>query len=158
MYQRIALGDVTPNNLGQLRKLNATLFPVEYKESFYQNVLAVGEFAKLVYYNDVCAGAVCCRKEEVEGSDKVNLYIMTLGVLQAYRRLGLGKQLLDHIMNEAGQKDQAIAKVYLHVQINNDPAVEFYKENGFDVTGTQQDYYKNVEPRDAYILEKVIVS
>ena len=44
---RISLGDVTPNNVGQLRKLNQAIFPVNYGDKFYQDVLEVGELAKL---------------------------------------------------------------------------------------------------------------
>lgn len=46
-YHRVALGDVTPNNLGQLRRLNSVLFPVHYNDQFYKEVLEVGEYAKL---------------------------------------------------------------------------------------------------------------
>ncbi|KAI8343118.1 acyl-CoA N-acyltransferase [Chlamydoabsidia padenii] len=155
-YQRIALGDITVNNLGQLRKLNSVLFPIDYQPSFYEEVLCVDEFAKLVYYNDVCVGSVCCRKETSDDG-KDNIYIMTLGVLEPYRRLGLGDQLLEHILTEAGKKEHAINKVYLHVQISNDAAVAFYKKHGFQVVETEKDYYKGVEPRDAFVLEKTIV-
>jgi len=44
---RIALGDITPNNLGQLKKLNTVLFPIQYSEKFYKDVLEVGDFARL---------------------------------------------------------------------------------------------------------------
>jgi hypothetical protein len=44
---RISLGDLTPNNIGQLRVLNSTLFPVNYSDKFYKEVLEVEEFAKL---------------------------------------------------------------------------------------------------------------
>ena len=40
------------------------------------------------YFNDVVVGAVCCRVE-TEG-DKHRMYIMTLGCLAPYRRLGVG--------------------------------------------------------------------
>ena len=49
-------------------------------------------FNLLVYFNDVCVGGVCCRKEAVAGSTTQNLYIATLGVLAPYRHLGLGKE------------------------------------------------------------------
>ncbi|ORX50877.1 acyl-CoA N-acyltransferase [Hesseltinella vesiculosa] len=126
---------------------------VKYSRSF-PSFICVDD--AVAYYNDVCVGAVCCRLESDEDSDKKKLYIMTLGVLSPYRRLGLGKELLEHILKEVGNKEHDISKVYLHVQINNDAAVEFYKKHGFQVTQTQQDYYKNVEPRDAYVLEKVL--
>lgn len=42
----------------------------------------------LAYFNDLVVGGVCCRVE-IEG-DRKRLYIMTLGVLAPYRRLGIG--------------------------------------------------------------------
>ena len=44
------------------------------------------------YFNDIVVGGVCCRIE-TEG-DQRRLYIMTLGVLAPYRRLGIGKNTL----------------------------------------------------------------
>jgi hypothetical protein len=47
----------------------------------------------LAYYNDVCVGTVCCRKEVDETNPEMyKIYMMTLGVLEPYRHLGIGKQ------------------------------------------------------------------
>lgn len=35
----IDLADLTPNNIGQLRKLNSVLFPVKYSQGFYDDAL-----------------------------------------------------------------------------------------------------------------------
>lgn len=45
--ERIDLGDITHNNVGQLRKLNTVIFPVNYGDKFYNDVLHAGELAKL---------------------------------------------------------------------------------------------------------------
>lgn len=37
--QRSALSALTPNNVGQLRRLNAVLFPVRFSERWYRDVL-----------------------------------------------------------------------------------------------------------------------
>ena len=41
------LGDVTPHNIKQLKRLNQVVFPVTYNDKFYKDVLEVGELAKL---------------------------------------------------------------------------------------------------------------
>ena len=43
----VSLGEVTPNNVGQLRKLNAVIFPVPYSDRFYACVLEVPALARL---------------------------------------------------------------------------------------------------------------
>lgn len=157
MSTRADLGDVTRNNLGQVRVLHKVLFPVNYGDNFYTDLLEAGEFAKLAYYNDVCVGTVCCRREPDENNPELSkIYMMTLGVLEPYRHLGLGSQLLQHILDQA-KLAKDISKVYLHVQINNEKAAEFYKKNGFEVVRTEKDYYKNIEPADAFLLSKAII-
>jgi hypothetical protein len=47
MASRSDLGDVTPNNLGQVRVLHKVLFPVNYGDNFYNELLEADEFAKL---------------------------------------------------------------------------------------------------------------
>ncbi|RHZ82725.1 hypothetical protein Glove_104g50 [Diversispora epigaea] len=159
---RISLGDVTPNNLGQLKRLNSVLFPVNYSEKFYKDVLEVGEFAKLAYFNDACVGAVCCRKEPIQGTipEQTKLYIMTLGVLAPYRNLGLGTTLLTHILHHATCGTPTAPKfieIFLHVQTSNEEALAFYQKYGFEIIGTVEGYYKKITPPDAYILSKKLV-
>lgn len=99
------------------------------------------------------------------------LYIMTLGVLVPYRRLGigtfsifltiarqylklvLGTKLLNWVFDYAKRKPE-IDEIYLHVQINNEAALNFYKKFGFEVAETIQGYYKKIEPSDCYLLTK----
>ena len=167
-YTRIDLGDVTPHNIKLLKKVNQVVFPIVYHDKFYKDVLEAGELAKLAYYNDVVVGAVCCRvdviapapdNEEVQSADaklsKRKLYIMTLGCLAPYRRLGIGTTMLKHVMDIV-EKDGNFDSVVLHVQVNNEGALRFYKNFGFEVVETKEAYYKRIEPADAHVLEKKI--
>ncbi|XP_022225888.1 probable N-acetyltransferase san [Drosophila obscura] len=149
----IDLGDVTPHNIKQLKKLNTVVFPVSYNDKFYVDVLEAGELAKLAYYNDIVVGAVCCRIDTTENQRR--LYIMTLGCLSPYRRLGIGTVMFEHILNYA-EKDGNFDSIFLHVQINNDGAIEFYKKFGFEIVDTKEQYYKRIEPADAHVLQKAL--
>lgn len=150
---KIELGDVTPHNIRQLKRLNQVVFPVSYNDKFYKDILVAGELAKLAYYNDIVVGAVCCRVDAFDNCRK--LYIMTLGCLAPYRRLGIGTKMLEHILNYV-KEDGKFDSIFLHVQVNNDSAIEFYKKFGFEIVETKSHYYKRIEPADAHVLEKFL--
>ena len=107
------LGDITNANLEQLRIIHINTLPVRYSDKFYKDLLSTysPEYMKFAFVNGFSVGAVCARVEAGEvsqscdedgfvvpsnlesTSDKKKLYIMTLGVLAAYRRCGLGKSI-----------------------------------------------------------------
>lgn len=148
---RTELGDVTPHNIKQLKRLNHVVFPVTYNDKFYIDVLEVGELAKLAYFNDIVVGAVCCREDKTDGHKR--LYIMTLGCLAPYRRLGIGSVMLEHVLKIC-EEDGTYDNVYLHVQVNNESAIAFYDKFGFEIVEKKENYYKRIEPADAYVLQK----
>ncbi|KAG8903688.1 hypothetical protein FRC01_009039 [Tulasnella sp. 417] len=162
---KIDFSSVNPNNLGTLRKLNQVLFPIRYSEKFYKDVLLPEheEFCKLIYYNDIPVGDICCRIESDPNDEtKSRLYIMTMGVLAPYRSRKVGSKGLEHVIENAialsQKKDapKALESIYLHVQTSNDDARRFYEKHGFREVGRVDGYYKKLEPHDAWVLEKVL--
>lgn len=65
------------------------------------------------------------------------------------------KMLTDSVTQSQSPK---IDRIYLHVQVSNTAGKAFYERHGFRDAGTHKDYYKKIEPRDAWILEKVFTS
>eukprot|EP00048_Salpingoeca_helianthica_P016534 m.232846 g.232846 ORF g.232846 m.232846 type:complete len:157 (-) comp18886_c0_seq1:34-504(-) len=145
----IELGEITQHNVRQLKLINSIVFPVNYTDKFYNDLVQAGELAKLAFFDDIPVGGVCCRVESEKGTKQ--LYIMTLGCLAPYRHLGIGTVLLNHAIAQA-RKDPSISTIALHVQVNNEVAHNFYKKFGFKVTDTVKDYYKRIEPADANVL------
>jgi ribosomal protein S18 acetylase RimI-like enzyme len=94
--------------------------PVVYHDNFYKDVLEAGELAKLAFYNDIVVGAVCCRNDtstSATGDSTRKLYIMTLGCLAPYRRLGIGSVMVEHVMDIV-EKDGNYDSIFLHVQVS----------------------------------------
>lgn len=89
---------------------------MSYNDKFYKDVLEAGELAKLAYYNDIVVGAVCCRVDTSEKSRR--LYIMTLGCLYPYRRLGIGTMMVQHVLNYVEQ-DGNFDSIFLWVLQKN---------------------------------------
>lgn len=171
---RIVLDDLTQHNLKQFRRINQSVFPVQYNDQFYKDALNSDiHFSKLAYFNDLVVGGVCFRLED-SASDSIGIhnsglkadvvkaaplkraYIMTLGCLTPYRRYGVGRKMLDWVKEKVKELSD-VNGIFLHVQINNDTAKMFYENQEFQTVGNiQKDYYKRVEPADAYMLSMPI--
>ncbi|KAJ8099779.1 acyl-CoA N-acyltransferase [Lipomyces tetrasporus] len=151
---KVALDDLTVNNIGVLRRINNVVLPTSYSDSWYKDSLTVGELAKLAYFNDIPVGAIRCSLETPPNhKDHTRIYIMTLAVLSPYRGYGIGRKLVDHILEYA--KKIFVKEVYCHVWVENEDALSWYQHIGFDKGELVPGYYKKMIPAgDAYILKK----
>ena len=154
----VTFGDIHAQNIGQLRKLNEHAFPLTYADKFYAEIPTLSkDFTQFAYFGGFVVGAICGRVEplQFQGKVKKKLYIMTIGVLVAYRERGIGRMLLNYLLDNAA-KQPDIAFVYLHVQTSNEGALEFYRKNGFQNLGMIPKYYKRIEPPDCFVLCKLV--
>lgn len=141
--------------LVQLRKINVASFPIQYNESFYQDILKRGNEAlnKFAYWNGFVVGALCTRFEEMKNG-KRRLYIMTLAVLAAYRGRNIGSQLLQSVLDYCVEH-QIASEIALHVQISNRDAIRFYTERfNFHQGEMVENYYRRIDPPHCYLLFK----
>jgi len=155
---RVTFSYLTPNNLGVVRKLNSVIFPIKYAEKYYKEILApeIEEFCQLVYYNDIPVGNFTCRLESGP-KGRTSLYLMTMGILAPYRSRGVGSQVMKVLIDSVTQSQSPkIDRIYLHVQVSNMDGKAFYERHGFKEAGLQKGYYKKIEPRDAWVLERVL--
>ena len=49
-----------------------------------------------------------------------------------------------------------VNRMVLHVQSNNEQALEFYKKHGFVVESHLENYYTDLTPSDCYFLVKTL--
>ncbi|KAK0541164.1 N-acetyltransferase 5 [Tilletia horrida] len=121
----VSLTAPTPNNIGQVRKLNSVLFPVRYSDKWYKDILKADNLAlsRIGLYNDIPVGILAARYETASPSHPpeiggVNIYLMTLGVLAPYRRRGLAAELLRNLLDVVplgGETPEIGEDVVVHV-------------------------------------------
>ena len=73
--------------------------------------------------------------------------IITVAVAPLYRRRGIARCLMEHMLRLA---DQARASVYLEVRESNIPARNLYAALGFSDAGVRKNYYTS--PRENAVL------
>ena len=79
---------------------------------------------------------------DINGGDvkKDSALVYAIGVLEEYRRQGVGK-LLIYKLNENHKKHPNVKELYLHVQESNTDAFKFYEKLGFQFTKTIKQFY-----------------
>ena len=151
----ITFGPVDKSSVGLLKIIHHELLPVHYPENIYQVIKQGGSCrGELAYYNgDTAVGEICYRLEKEE-EGPVKLYIMTLGVLKTYQRMGIATKLVNHMLD--GDLAKLAIEVYLHVHVENENAMQFYTKLGFTKGELVENYYKSLENGNAYIFRKSI--
>ena len=48
--------------------------------------------------------------------------------------------------------------LHRHVQVSNSDAIAFYERFGFRIIDRKENYYKRIEPADAFVLQKNLKS
>jgi ribosomal-protein-alanine N-acetyltransferase len=74
--------------------------------------------------------------------------VHTIGVDTAYQGRGIGRRLLDMLLDIADG-----GAVFLEVRTDNDAAIKLYQSVGFDVVGLRKRYYR-VSGADAYTMRR----
>lgn len=117
-------------------------------------------------------GGIRCRLEEQEQTEEKQnkvVYIQTLVVQPAYRRLGVGTRLLEEVLNEQSHQQQlqeeqqqqdggdggggVVKRVAAHVWVRNDDGLDWYRARGFTVEkDVVEGYYRRLRPGGARLV------
>ncbi|CAM6002308.1 unnamed protein product [Sphagnum balticum] len=140
---KVTMGEVNDKNINILRKLNFETFPVKYSTGLYIKIAHhYTEFSKFAFYNDIVIGAYTVRLEDYK--EKKHAYILTFGVLEPYRKYGIGRQMMEYLEKELTDKSEA-AGIYLHMHVLNVIGKNFYESCGFIVDERLDNYYTDLE-------------
>lgn len=80
--------------------------------------------------------------------DEASLF--NISVDPAFQRRGLGRQLLQHLIDELIKRD--VLTLWLEVRASNQPAIALYEQLGFNQVSRRPNYYPTASGREDAIL------
>ena len=75
-------------------------------------------------------------------------HIISVAVMTSHRRKGIGKALVSKAMES--MRSYKAKQCFLEVRVTNKPAINLYRDLGFQAPKTIQNYYADSE--DAYVM------
>ncbi|KAF3432651.1 hypothetical protein FNV43_RR23753 [Rhamnella rubrinervis] len=164
---------IRPSDLQILEQIHSDLFPIRYETEFFENVVngrdivswAAVDRSQPNDQNDELIGFITAKivlaKESEIGdilsydplkSDQTLVYILTLGVVETYRNLGIASSLIREVIKYSSSI-QTCRAVYLHVISYNNPAIHLYKKMSFKSVRRLQGFYLiNGQHYDSYLF------
>jgi len=177
---RYIIRRATEADIDQVIEVNLRSLPENYWYGFYQYVLSEwGDLFLVAEIGGKIVGYMMNRVEETHdrvlmglenelepahkrsgpldvfkrvfsGSARVG-HVISIAVLQEYRRRGIGSALMSEALKIFEEKYD-VDSVYLEVRVSNQPAINMYEKFGFVKARIIRSYYRDGE--DAYVMVK----
>lgn len=145
----LVIRQVTESEADTLTEIHKKCFPRYWNRQAFTDFFAVqGTFAFLVEKENEQVAMMVYRVsfEQVD--------ILTLAVLPAWRKRGIAKILVEKMLENC----QALGakKIFLEVEVGNDPAIKLYENSGFKHIGRRKLYYQQLDGSltDALVMSK----
>lgn len=167
LQREVQLRFLSPDDIPVIKRLCEEWFPIEYPESWYNDITSSSRFYSLAAtINSNIIGIIVsemkprsrCNREDFDilashyPLNTQMVYILSLGVVKEYRRHGIASLLLDSLLSYLTSGEQSDCKaVYLHVLTTNTTAIHFYERRNFHVHCCLPYYYSiSGCPHDGY--------
>ncbi|MEM3700835.1 MAG: ribosomal protein S18-alanine N-acetyltransferase [Candidatus Bathyarchaeia archaeon] len=156
MQQTFKLRKFTMDDLQKVMHINRVCLPENYTDYFFIELHQRFPETFIVAEEDgEVVGYIMCRIEF--GLSNFGFsgllrkgHIVSVAVLQQYRRKGIGKALVAQALEN--MRIYNAKQCFLEVRVTNTPAIELYKKLGFEITRTIHGYYSDGE--DAYVMTR----
>jgi len=142
------------DDLQKVMHINRVCLPENYGDYFFIDLYnRFPETFIVAEENGEVVGYIMCRMElglsnfGFGGLVKKG-HIVSIAVLPAYRRKGVGEALVKKAIE--GMRFYNAKQCFLEVRVTNTPAINLYKKLGFEVTRTVNGYYSDGE--NAYVM------
>lgn len=123
-----------------MRKIEIACELSPWTSAGYESELARSDSAAFVARSEdgAAVGFLIGRIPPVDGGVAE---IYNIGILSQFRRLGIGKSLLDEFI--AACLSTEVSDIWLEARSSNREAISFYSKNGFEPKGLRRNFYEN---------------
>ena len=145
----LVIQPMQPQDLEEVLKIENVSFSDPWsKSSFLAELDFPSSWIWAAKLDSKLIGYCCCWEIEDE------LQIANLAVHPDFRKQGIGKKILQEILNQACQKK--LKKLTLEVRESNQAALKLYSGFGFSEIGRRKKYYRKPD-EDGLILAKHLI-
>lgn len=159
---------LSPSDIEHVKVLCREWFPIEYPDTWYQEITANPRFYSLAAtLQGRIVGLIVAETKDLGQLAKEDrsilancfkrgtkvTYILSLGVCKEFRNQGIASLLLENLISHLTSEPslQTVKAVYLHVLTTNTQAIVFYEHRGFQVHSFLPFYYAiKGKRRDGY--------
>jgi len=145
----LQLRAMTASDLDRILEIETASYGFPWSEGIFNDCLRVGYECRVLEVDGTIVGYGIVSALVREA------HILNICLDVAYRRLGLGRHLLEHLLAVASYKN--VHEVFLEVRPSNVAALTLYKEFGFDVVGRRHNYYRASDGREDALVLKIVL-
>ena len=137
---------MTIDHLSDVFNLEVKSYDYPWTKEILRDCILYQYDAFTIYFNSILAGYIISKISRPE------THILNLTISSDFRKNGLGKSLIQLIINDSVIR--GVEDIILEVRVNNSNAISLYESLGFKKVGTRKNYYESKEGReDAYVLK-----
>ena len=145
----IRKAELTDNT--KIDECNRKVLPENYEIEVYDNILKSSSTSCFVADNDNEIVGYILTTLQYDNKKNIIGHIISIGVIDEYRKHGLGSKLLAAAEDDLRSKYK-IGYLSLHVRKRNKDAIIFYSKMGFMRAKKVKEYYGKNE--DAFLMKK----
>lgn len=143
-FNDISICYATPDDISDIANIEKECFSCPWSQNAIQESMNAGTSFYVARSKNSVSGYMGVSKIAGEG------YVTNIAVLPTYRRQGIGKALLEYVLNDCKNELEFIS---LEVRVSNTAAISLYKKLGFVEVGKRKRFYTN-PAEDALIMTK----
>lgn len=146
-FDEIKIGVATPEDIADIANIEKACFSCPWSGNAIRESMTAGTAFYTARIKNKIVGYMGLSKIAGEG------YVTNIAVPPEYRRKGIGKALLQYVINDCENQLEFIS---LEVRVSNGAAISLYNKFGFVEAGRRRRFYTHPD-EDALIMTKTFI-